>query len=111
MAVDQKIIGNNINDAGGHIGAHGDPGVSGSPLGRIDPHLNTVKNHSPHNNAEISHRALMRLRRGTTQTDNGAGKGHEKDAQSHCRNQQENQGRMQNPVGVLLFIFAPPPCH
>ena len=65
VSVNQKIIKNNIDGIGSHVGAHSDPGISGASLCRIDTHLNTVKDHTAHDDSEISHRTVVSFRIGS----------------------------------------------
>ena len=63
MAVDQKIIQDNINRIRCYIRAHRDFCIARTTLCRVDPHLDAVKNHTAHDDTEICYCAVMRLRR------------------------------------------------
>ena len=63
MTVDQKIIQNNIDRIRCYICAHRDFCIARTALCRVDPHLDTVKNHTAHDDTEICYCAVMSLRR------------------------------------------------
>ena len=64
VSINQQKIENNVDRIGGYIGAHGDFGVAGSPLGGVNAHLNAVKNHAAHNDTEVCYCAVMGFRSG-----------------------------------------------
>lgn len=66
MTADQKIISNNIDDAGYGVGIHRDFGVSCPSLCSIDHHGYNIKDHPTHNNLKINHRSVMGIRCGST---------------------------------------------
>ena len=76
----QQIVEDNVDGIGGYVGAHGDLRIAGAPLCGIDAHLNAVKDHTAHDDAEIGDRAVMGLRRGAAEADDRAGKCHQQDA-------------------------------
>ena len=81
VPVDQQIVENNIHRAGGYVGAHSDFRVSGAALCGINTHLDTVKDHTAHDNPEVGNRAVMGFRRGTAQPYDRAGYYDKQDAQ------------------------------
>ena len=81
MPVNQQVVCNDINGIGSDVGAHGDFRVPGPTLGGVNPHLDSVKYHSSHNNLEINHRALVGVSGGTAQTDNRPREQHKNNAQ------------------------------
>ena len=108
MPADQQIVENNVDGIGSHIGAHGNLGVASAPLCGIDTHLNTIENHTAHDDLEICHCAVMGFRCGTAQADDWAGECDEQNTQYDRRRNDKDDGSTQNPIRFLRAFFTPP---
>ena len=86
MTIDQQVIKDNVDRIGSHIGTHGDLGIPCSPLGGIDPHLDTVKDHASHDDPEIGNRTIMRFCGRPAKPYDRACQDHKQNTDDHRRN-------------------------
>ncbi len=106
VSIDQQIVENNIYGIGGHVSTHRDLRVSGASLRRVDSHLDTVEDHTAHDDTEISYRAVMRFRCGTAHPYDRACKSHEQDAEENRGYNDKDDGSAEDPVGFLRLLLS-----
>ena len=111
VAADQQVVSDDVQHVGRHIGGHGDAGVAGAPLRRVDSQGNDVEHHAAHDDAEIDHRAFMSVGVGTAQPDDGIREGYAYGADHNAAQHHHRQRRRQRLIGPLLVLLPLPSGH
>ena len=105
VTVNQQIIQNDVDDIGGYVGTHGNSGISRTSLCRINSHLNAVKNHAAHDDAEVGNRPVMGIGGRSAEVHNRTGKGNEADAQNDSSYDNKQDRRVEDFIGRVLTLL------
>lgn len=105
VTVNQQIIQNDVDDIGGYVGTHGNSGISRTSLCRINSHLNAVKNHAAHDDAEVGNRPVMGIGGRSAEVHNWVGKGNEADAQNDSSYDNKQDRRVEDFIGGVLPLL------
>ena len=111
MSLNQQIVKEDVDHAAGQVGRHGQLGVAAPPLGGIDDHRDHVKEHAAHDNLEVGHRRLMRIRVAARQFHHPRSKGHKQYRYHHSGDTGQDNRRQQDLVGRILAFFSLAPGH
>ncbi len=111
VTADEQIVQNNIDGIGSDVGAHGDFGIAGTALRRVDSHLDAVEKHTTHNDSKVSHGVIVGLGGGAAELDNRACPHDKNSAECNCCQNNEEKRSEQKGICIVLFLLAAPPRH
>ena len=111
MTLNQQIVEQDVHHAAGQVRGHGQLGIAAPPLGGIDHHGNHIEECAAHDDLEVSHRRLMRIRVAAGQFHHPGSKDHKQHRYHDACNTGQDNRRQEDLVGCILAFFPLAACH
>lgn len=90
---DEQVVAADVQNAGGHIGGHGDPGVAAAPEGGVDDQRDHAEEQAAHDDAEVGDCGGVGVRGGAAQVNDRICKQDAEEADDHAGRPRSTSGR------------------